>query len=74
MDREAWRVIVHGVTKSQTRLCDSRRRLLTTACRVFYREKVLEKGLKKLQRFRGKNIFFSDKCYKPSGDFLFKPE
>ena len=22
MDREAWRVVVHGVAKSQTRLCD----------------------------------------------------
>ena len=22
MDREAWRAAVHGVTKSQTRLCD----------------------------------------------------
>ena len=23
MDREAWRATVHGVTKSETRLCDS---------------------------------------------------
>ena len=22
MDREAWRAVVHGVTRSQTRLCD----------------------------------------------------
>ena len=22
MDREAWRAVVHGVAKSQTRLCD----------------------------------------------------
>ena len=43
MDREAWHIAVHGVTKSQTRLSDSTATTMVDDTK--YGHKILESGL-----------------------------
>ena len=51
MDREAWRAVIHGVTKSQTRLSDrTELSLLKLAQTVYYGREEKEKRQKKTRK------------------------
>ena len=59
MDREAWRAVIHGVSKSQTRLSDWTELMRTWPCRRIWRQRLTQ------QREIGRTFWKRTGCVQP---------